>query len=189
MRDFDKIRERVVYPIEARKLARLAGLAVLLIVVAFYVGLRVGRMSTLAEGRSQQPGQSAAVVSGQTPEPAAPAPFTYEQLLTDCAPAAGAAGGPSHRPLPSRIEAPGGDGGAGAYTVQVRAFRSDADANALAKQLRSNGYDAYVAAEGADERGAWYRVRIGRFSSLDAATRYQKEFETREGFSTLVSSL
>ncbi|HNW92721.1 MAG TPA: SPOR domain-containing protein [bacterium] len=61
----------------------------------------------------------------------------------------------------------------GAWTVQVAALTSPAEAEALAQQLRARGY-ALIDIQRAQVRGTWYyRVRVGNYASKAMAGDYQ----------------
>jgi tetratricopeptide (TPR) repeat protein len=66
------------------------------------------------------------------------------------------------------------------YTVQVAAFRDEAAAQSLARELLIAGYDAWVL--GADADGPLYRVRVGR-GLLEAEARSLVERLVGEGHS------
>jgi cell division protein FtsN len=72
---------------------------------------------------------------------------------------------------------PGKEGG---YQLQVSSFRSQAEAEGFAAQLRARGHKAYVVEARVPNRGTWYRVRIGPFPSQQAAASYRVGFEGRE---------
>jgi len=58
---------------------------------------------------------------------------------------------------------------AGLWSVQVAAFKTQAQADALQRQLKKAGFDVYVASAPASDGQTNYRVRIGAFKSkLDA---------------------
>ena len=58
---------------------------------------------------------------------------------------------------------------AGLWSVQVAAFKTQAQADTLQEQLKKAGFDAYVAVVAASDGQTNYRVRIGAFmSKLDA---------------------
>jgi len=59
----------------------------------------------------------------------------------------------------------------GPWAVQAAAFKTQAQADALQKQLRQAGFDAYVAAATTSDGQANYRVRIGTFKSKAEAQR------------------
>jgi cell division protein FtsN len=65
------------------------------------------------------------------------------------------------------------------FTLQMKAFSKQDDADKLAKKLRSNGHDVRV--EAADVRGrTWHRVRVGVFTSWDDALAAKLAFERHE---------
>jgi cell division septation protein DedD len=59
----------------------------------------------------------------------------------------------------------------GPWAVQAAAFKTQAQADALQKQLKQAGFDAYVASATASDGQANYRVRIGTFKSKAEAQR------------------
>jgi DedD protein len=71
----------------------------------------------------------------------------------------------------------GHDGG---YQLQVSSFRTQAEAQAFADQLRARGHKAYVVEAHVPDRGTWFRVRVGPFGSQHAAATYRASFEERE---------
>ena len=75
------------------------------------------------------------------------------------------------------------------YTLQVKAFRSQPDAEQFTIRLRETGYNAFVVRSEIPDQGVWYRVRVGQFPTLADATKYQTGFEGKEGISTFVSPL
>jgi len=72
---------------------------------------------------------------------------------------------------------PGHEGG---YQLQVSSFRTRAEADAFAEQLRARDHKAYVTQAHVPQRGVWFRVRIGPFATQHAATEYRSHFEARE---------
>ncbi len=68
----------------------------------------------------------------------------------------------------------------GGYQLQVSSFRTQAEANQFADQLRARSHKAYVVEAHVAGRGTWYRVRVGPFPSKQAAASYRSSFETRE---------
>ncbi len=68
----------------------------------------------------------------------------------------------------------------GGYQLQVSSFRTQTDAQSFAEQLRARGHKAYVAEAHVSQRGTWYRVRVGPFSTQRAASQYRTSFEARE---------
>jgi len=72
---------------------------------------------------------------------------------------------------------PGREGG---YQLQVSSFRTQAEADSFAAQLRARNHKAYVVEAHVPGRGTWFRVRIGPFPSQHAAASYRSGFEGRE---------
>lgn len=60
---------------------------------------------------------------------------------------------------------------AGPWAVQAAAFKTQAQADALQKQLKQAGFDAYVASATGNDGQPNYRVRIGTFKSKAEAQR------------------
>jgi len=75
------------------------------------------------------------------------------------------------------------------YTIQVKAFRENREARQFMNALSEAGYKPYLLAADVPGKGRFYRVRLGRFSSLAEATTHQTAFEDAEGFSTIVTQL
>lgn len=75
---------------------------------------------------------------------------------------------------------PASAGHEGGYQLQVSSFRTQAEADQFATQLRARGHKAYVLEARVPGRGTWYRVRIGPFASQHAAASYRSGFEGRE---------
>jgi len=69
----------------------------------------------------------------------------------------------------------------GAFTLQLSAFQSKAEADRFAGKLRDKGYAPYIVTAEVPKKGTWYRVRMGSFETRDAAGRYLADFkrETR----------
>ncbi len=68
----------------------------------------------------------------------------------------------------------------GNFTVQVGAFKVETNAEAYRKKLSASYLNAHVVAY-EDERGRFFRVRIGRFSNLTDAVKFSEQLTT-EGF-------
>lgn len=65
----------------------------------------------------------------------------------------------------------------GAFTLQLSAFQSRAEADRFAGRLRDRGYAPYIVAAEVPKKGTWYRVRMGSFPNKDAAARYLADFK------------
>jgi cell division septation protein DedD len=62
----------------------------------------------------------------------------------------------------------------------VSSFRTQAEADQFAKELRQRNHKAYVVEAHVPGRGTWFRVRIGPFTTQHAAAAYRSGFEGRE---------
>jgi len=71
-------------------------------------------------------------------------------------------------------------GSEGGWQVQVSSFRTQAEADAFATQLRARGHKAHIQMAQIPSRGTWYRVKIGPFANQLEATRYRSTFEAKE---------
>lgn len=110
---------------------------------------RKAETEAAAAHTTEQPA-AAAVARAEAPEPAAPAPDEPKR----------------------EAQAGAGAGEGGAFTVQVGAMPNRAEADALVAQLRSRGLSPYVVEADIPGKGHFYRVRIGRFPTREAAQRY-----------------
>lgn len=80
----------------------------------------------------------------------------------------------------------GGVGREGEYTLQVISYRTADEAELFADTLRSRGHDAFVQEADVENRGRFYRVRIGPFESQAAAERARRRVEAEEQMATFV---
>jgi hypothetical protein len=70
------------------------------------------------------------------------------------------------------------------YAVQVAALRSQQNAADLAKGLRAQGLNAYWVGKNVAQQGVFYRVRIGKFASIESAYLYAEELMDSGLFTT-----
>ncbi len=73
--------------------------------------------------------------------------------------------------------APPAKPGAGAFTVQVGAFKDRPGADQMVSRLRAKGYAAYQIRSESADKGIWYRVRVGAFDDRAAARNMLKKLE------------
>jgi len=76
----------------------------------------------------------------------------------------------------------------GLYTIQVASFSEREGADALARKLRQKGYDAYVTTAELSEKGRWFRVRVGHFSTALEAKNAAEALHRNERLSFFVAS-
>ena len=67
----------------------------------------------------------------------------------------------------------------GQFSLQAAAFPEEAGAAEFAEKLKRAGLPSYVMSADVAKRGRWYRVRVGRFESAEAAKRYAAEAQLR----------
>lgn len=76
----------------------------------------------------------------------------------------------------------------GAWTVQLSAYQDRAEADRFAAGLRDKGYAPFIVEANIPGKGTWFRVRMGRFPSKDAATRYMDDFRRETAMSAIVTT-
>ena len=74
----------------------------------------------------------------------------------------------------------------GELTLQVISYDRPEPARAFAAGLRDKGHEAFVTAAQVEDRGTFYRVRIGPFKSREQADKYRRKFEQEEHMNTFV---
>lgn len=77
----------------------------------------------------------------------------------------------------------------GNFTLQISSFQDKGEAQALLEQIRGNGYQAYLTSAEVEGKGTFYRVRVGKYGTMDAANDAKAEFEKTAKRSALVTRL
>ena len=77
----------------------------------------------------------------------------------------------------------------GRYTINVASFKTRMRAERLMSKLKDKGYDAFVAEAAVPQRGTWYRVSVGRFSSVGEAQAYAQTLKEKEGLDFFVRTI
>jgi DedD protein len=99
---------------------------------------------------------------------------------------------PSPPPAPAAIPPlappPELPAGAAGFTLQIKSTQSEEDANRFVHRLSAQGYHPFVVAADLPGKGRWYRVRLGRFDSHDAADQYLKDFKRETRLDAFVTS-
>lgn len=89
----------------------------------------------------------------------------------------------------ARVQKPPAEAAAdGAFTLQLSAYQDRAEADRFAGGLRDKGYAPYIIEANVPNKGVWYRVRMGRFPSKEAATRYLEDFKRETSMSAIVTN-
>lgn len=100
---------------------------------------------------------------------------TADSARADSATSTSPTGPPPTAPTPTASRPAPDEPAAGTWSVQVAAFSTQAEANALVARLKERGYDARV-----DGTSAPWRVRFGRFTTRAAAAAAMQDYRTRE---------
>lgn len=75
----------------------------------------------------------------------------------------------------------------GSWSIQLAAYQDKAEADRFAAGLRDKGYAPYIVEAAIPGKGTWFRVRMGRFGSKDAAGRYLEDFKRETAMNAIVT--
>ncbi|MGE0404004.1 MAG: SPOR domain-containing protein [Kofleriaceae bacterium] len=75
------------------------------------------------------------------------------------------------------------------YTLQLSSFQDKAEAEAYLAKVKEQGYAAQITQAEVEGRGTFYRVRMGSYRSLDAATTAKTDFEKASNKSASIMKL
>jgi cell division septation protein DedD len=70
---------------------------------------------------------------------------------------------------------------AGVFSIQIGSYPDVKEASYRVEEWKAKGYPAYMQVANLGDKGQWYRVRLGPFSSKDDATGYLNQVSEREG--------
>ena len=73
------------------------------------------------------------------------------------------------------------------YTIQIAAYQEREMAEEDVKKMKTRGYAAFVVSSTMPDKGTWYRVRLGSFSSRAAAEKLLKQLQAKEGISSFIT--
>jgi peptidoglycan lytic transglycosylase len=96
--------------------------------------------------------------------------------------------GPGVVPVRVEVLTPGIDPTGGFFTVQVGAFRDQANAQRLRDRLNLSYSPIFIQQYDSPD-GIFYRVRVGKVSGEDAARQFGEQLRSREGFTPIVVRL
>lgn len=88
----------------------------------------------------------------------------------------------------SRPAAPAGTAADGNFSLQLSASQSRDEADLFARKLRERGYAPFIVEAEVPGKGTWYRVRMGRFPTKDAASRYLADFRRETGMNAFIAA-
>jgi len=142
----------------------------------------LGRGSADASQRREEKAKATPAPEPVRPEASQPPPYLYASrgetvMEKPAADASTAADKASHAPAEPT----------GPWSVQAAAFKTQAQADALQKQLKRAGFDAYVAAASGSEGQTNYRVRIGTFKSKAEAQRIAEQVRGERSLAAFIT--
>ncbi len=76
----------------------------------------------------------------------------------------------------------------GSWTLQLSAYQDKSEAERFAAGLRDKGYAPYIVEAAIAGKGTWFRVRMGRFGSKDAASTYLSDFKRETSIAGIVTN-
>ena len=76
----------------------------------------------------------------------------------------------------------------GSWTLQLSAYQDKGEAERFAAGLRDKGYAPYIVEAAIAGKGTWFRVRMGRFGSKDAASTYLSDFKRETSIAGIVTN-
>jgi cell division septation protein DedD len=76
----------------------------------------------------------------------------------------------------------------GSWTLQLSAYQDKGEAERFAAGLRDKGYAPYIVEAVIAGKGTWFRVRMGRFGSKDAASTYLSDFKRETSIAGIVTN-
>lgn len=143
--------------------------------------------AALAGGVNQPLGEVDRVLASAAPAHVAPA---RSASATPAAPAAKPAESakPAEVTEPEHTEQRADKKQTARFTLQLSSFQDRAEADAFFEKLRQAGQDPYVTESQVDGQ-TWYRVRLGRYPSYDAAIEAKLDFEKRQHIIAYVTRL
>lgn len=74
------------------------------------------------------------------------------------------------------------------YTLQLGSFQNSDVANAFSSSLVAKGYESHIVKMEVAGKGTVYRVRVGKYKSLEDAQKMAAELEKKEGISAFITS-
>jgi DedD protein len=131
--------------------------------------------------------ESSPAVAAGSPDPAAPPVKLAESPRSEAVPTRTHDGGGLKEAFGKAQRSPTEAAPDGSWTVQLAAYQERADAERFAAGLRDKGYAPYIAEVSLSGRGVWFRVRMGRFPSKEAASRYLEDFRRETSMNAIVT--
>jgi len=175
-----KLGSNIPQPEGGKRWLFIAGGVLVLTLVAFLSGLRLGK--SLQELKSGEIISSPLKVTKDIEKKEIP--YKLEKPKAEKSPEATPpppppTSGPKPKSSPPKAK----------YTLQVAALNNAEEAKQLVLQLQNKGYPAYQISGSGAAKGTLYRVRIGHFASLQEAKEYALNFEKKEKIKPLIKPL
>jgi cell division septation protein DedD len=117
----------------------------------------------------------------EAPRPVADAPKPAASASVAAAPTAQAPKPPDEEDAPAAHAEPEKPAATGAFTLQVKAVQDKAEADAFMASLRKSGFEPHLILADVPGKGRWYRIRVGRFATMDEAREFQRKFKAKSG--------
>jgi DedD protein len=80
---------------------------------------------------------------------------------------------------PSAIEAPADRPKKGRFTLQLSAFQDKVEAEAFLAEVKTAGFQAYLTEANVEDKGTFFRVRLGSYATYDDAVVAKSDFERK----------
>jgi DedD protein len=90
---------------------------------------------------------------------------------------------------PAVAKAPEKDDGKDRFTLQLSSFQDRGEAEAFLARVRSANPGAYMTEAAVEGKGTYFRIRVGRYSTYQAAIDAKAEFEARQQIIAYVTRL
>jgi DedD protein len=81
------------------------------------------------------------------------------------------------------------DDGKGRFTLQLSSFQDRGEAEAFLARVKGDNPGAYMTEAQVEGKGTYFRIRVGRYPSYDAAIAAKAEFEARQQIIAYVTRL
>jgi len=187
MRDLRKIREKHEFSLDNIELALVFAALLLLLVLSFSLGVMAGRgmkevvlVQTPAEGFT--PSSTGAPQTTATP---AEPQFTFYETLTKVTPETITPVEKTVAPV-EKTKLPPADVKGGKFSIQLSSSTDKNRSRRKVDELKKKGYPAFLEEADLKEKGKWYRVKVGHFTSREEATKYAISMRKKEKISNFV---
>jgi cell division septation protein DedD len=155
-------------------------------IVVFLLGVSVGKKQVKIQGDTQLASQPAEQITQEKPVPQKEVSESIDQELASHAKAQEEkvpeekieAQPAKPKPKPTQ-QAPAAQA-QNNYWIQVGAFSSQQNANAMAEEYKSKGYNAVVLAPSSSDRTKLYRVRLGGYATREEAEQARDNLARQE---------